>query len=612
MALQRWLSPSTIRDDLLRCRRQLMPLSCDPLLRSPLFEEWVAGPESSLLRVGGHPGVGKTHFATAVYDRLEQSGEMTVYFFCKSGSKDRGMTLNLLRTLLSQILKLHKPAYDIIIPLYQENGREAADSTSEIEHMFSQVLSSGLPTLYVVIDALDELSDRGQLFPALQSFLSQSSTVIKFLVMGRNETDIVRIFEPYPCLQITSDLTRSPVEIYIGKRLSDCRTLANANLKTAIFERVNHEADGLWLYAKLMIDAVTDLPSTSAIERQLCQLPHGLSETYFQLLERHADRLTPWQFEWAQQLFLWVDIEDYNWLVSKGDKWSIDHEILSVIFQAVNGDSDSPLDPLSIARLVGGPMMEIRWTELENSEGIDYIHLSAKQYIMSASDAKSHQLPRLLKPRRLRQLLRGRTALWYFGASATGNYNLELYRAEPRTSCDFWWDTPHPIVVYGLWDAMTLAKLPDDMDGEEIAMAHNLCNLLVKFLTTDDCLVWVESGIIVNFAGQWPNLLGNAQRVLMAVSASPVSNYPFFERYLHARWDFFSHFAHVLAMMGPRDLLGWTENNYGRGPPLGSRFMLSNPPLPVHRTIMTIGKKYQYLVDGGWREQCLLLVNSMP
>ena len=551
-----------------------------------------------MLRVAGYPGAGKTYFATAAYERLEQSGEKVVYFLCKAGSKTRNHTLTVLRTLLSQILRLEKSAYDILIPLQQESGQYTADSISEIEHMFNEVLLSGLPSLYIVIDALDELTDRMQLFAALQSFLSQSSTTIKILVTARNETDITSFFAPYPSLQITSEVTQDPIENYIEKRLSDCHTLGNPDLKKAISKRVNQEADGLWLYAKLMADAVTELPSIAAIERQLRQLPHGLSEMYFQILERHADKLSPWQFEWAQQLFLWVDTEDYNWL-TKGDSQSvINTSALSVVFQAVNSDWDSPIDPLSIAKLLGGPMMEIVWSEYDESKGIDYIHLSARQYIMSASNTAGHsKLPRLLKARRLRQLLRGHTALWYFNSSVAGTSNLEVYCGDPRNACIDWWDTPHPTVVYGLWDAMALTSLPVDMDMEEIAMAQNLCDLFVRFLTTDSCLVWVESSIVVNYSGNWPHLLRNAQTVLAALSTSSPSEHQFFERYAKVRWNFFNHFAHVLATTGPRYLHQGIGNDFERNLG-GARFSNSTAPLPIYKALAAIGKKYQYLHTG--------------
>jgi hypothetical protein len=96
--------------------------------------------------------------------------------------------------------------------------------------------------------------------------------------------------------------------------------------------------------------------------------------------------------------------------------------------------------------------------------------------------------------------------------------------------------------VYGLWDAATFAILPDGLDNEEIAMAQFLCGLLVRFLTTDDCLVWVESAIIINYSGGWPNLLENSQKVLDALGSSPISKYQFFERYSEIRWDFFLAF----------------------------------------------------------------------
>jgi hypothetical protein len=594
-ALQRWLSPSNVQDDLVRHCCKLMVSSCDPLFLSPQFTSWEAGTSSSILRVGRYAGAGKTSFASAACERLQKSEGKVAYFFCKSGSKSMGSTIAVLRTLLSQILKLEKPAYDILLPIYHENGQMSADSISEIEHMFTVLLESGLPVLHLIVDAVDELTDRPPLFQALQSFVCQSSTVVKILVTGRNESDITESFASYPNLQITPKMTETPIQRYLTKRLSEWHTLHDQSLKRAIFEGANCSAEGLWLYAKLMIDAVTELPSIRAIERQLQQLPAGLPEMYFQILERHADRLLPWQFEWAQQLFLWVDTEDYYWLLGKGQMQSVDTSVLSVIFQAVNVDGDPPIDPLGVAKILGGPMMETKIKEVDGQGGINYIHPSAKQYIMSDSNTQaSSRLPRLLKPRRLRQLYRGRTALWYFESSSACR-NLVVYRQWPDAACDVWWDTPHPVMVYGLWDALTLGSLPDVLDGDELMMAQFLCELLIQFLTTDRCLVWVESAIIVNYSGHWPNLLGNALKVLEALSSSPISGYEFFERYLQARWDFFWHFSHVLAATSPKDM--FVESPIFKRTFSGSRFSMSSVPLPVYKQVSAIGEQYKYLAE---------------
>lgn len=572
-----------------------MVSSCDPLFLSPQFASWEAGTTSSILRVGGYAGAGKTSFASAACERLQKSGAKVAYFFCKGGSKSKGSAIAVLRTLLSQILKLEKSAYDILLPIYHEDGQISADSISKIEHMFTLLLNSRLPAFHLIVDAVDELTDRPLLFQALRSFVSESNTVVKILLTGRNESDITEAFTLYPNLQITPQMTGTPIQRYLSQRLSEWHALPDRRLKNAIFEAIDRSAKGLWLYAKLMIDDVTKLPSVRAIERQLQQLPTGLPEMYFQILERHADSLLPWQFEWAQQLFLWVDTEDFYWLLEKEETQSVDTSVLSVIFQAVNVDGDPPIDPLDIAQILGGPMMETKINEPDGLGGIDYIHPSAKQYIMSDQVAQaSSQLPRLLKPRRLRKLHRGRTALWYFESSEAYT-NLVIYRQSPATACEFWWDTPHPVLVYGFWDAMTLTSLPDVLDRDELMMAQFLCDLLTHFLTTDRCLVWAESAIIVNYSGHWSNLLGNAAKVLEALNSSPLSGYQFFERFLQTKWDFFWNFSHILAATSPGDM--FVESPIFRSNFSTSRFSMWGAPLPIYDKILALGEKYRYLAE---------------
>ncbi|MCJ1385859.1 hypothetical protein MMC17_008983 [Xylographa soralifera] len=340
MAFQRWLLPSNVQDDAERYWRELIPASCDLIFASPEFRSWESSTESNLLRIVAYPGAGKTFFASSVVQRLKCASSDVAYFFCRNG------------------------------------------------------------VLHLVIDGIDELNDNRLFFDVVKLMISESKFTIKVLVTGRDEVGISKAFQQYPMLRISPDMTQKPIAIYVAQRITECDNISQSWLGETVLNGVLDKAEGLWLFAKLMTDAVTELPTVAAIERQLHNLPSDLSVMYYQILERHADALAQWQLQWAQQLFLWIDSEDYFWL-DHGEsvgRSKVDGDVVRVIFQAA-GNGEPPLNPLNTAKILGGPMVHIKIKDFADVGMIEYIHLSARDYILSTSDVKSYtSLPRLLPP----------------------------------------------------------------------------------------------------------------------------------------------------------------------------------------------------------------------
>ncbi|MCJ1405626.1 hypothetical protein MMC11_008854, partial [Xylographa trunciseda] len=472
MALQRWLLPSNVQDDAERYWRELIPASCDLIFASFEFRTWESSTTSNILRIVAYPGAGKTFFASSVIQRLKVASSDVAYFFCRNGIQDRDTTIYVLRTLLSQTIRLQHSAYEVLAPLYQESGRASADSISDMQQCFRLLLDSRSQVLHLVIDGIDELTDKGLFFDVVKSIISASKSTIKVLVTGRDEVGISKAFQPYPLLRISPDMTQKPITDYVARKIAECDNISQSWLRETVLSRVLDKSEGLWLFAKLMTDAVTELPTVAAIERQLQNLPSDLSVMYYQILERHADALAPWQLQWAQQLFLWIDSEDYFWL-DHGEsvgRSKIDADVVRVIFQAA-GNGELPLNPLNIAKTLGGPMVRIKIKDIADVGMIEYIHLSARDYILSTSDTKSYaSLPRLLRLRRLRALFRGVTALWFFESSQEALDLLQWFRSDPEHACNNWWDSPYPFVVYGLWNSFHVPALPETMDDDEYHM----------------------------------------------------------------------------------------------------------------------------------------------
>ena len=94
-------------------------------------------------------------------------------------------------------------------------------------------------------------------------------------------------------------------------------------------------------------------------------------------------------------------------------------------------------------------------------------HHTADQYIKESQNVPAASLPLLLRPRRLCQLYRGDTSIWYFTACGTSATHLQNFRDAPeRLAYDSYFE-----MAYGLRNVLHLIGLPLDLDNDEIEEA---------------------------------------------------------------------------------------------------------------------------------------------
>ena len=106
---------------------------------------------------------------------------------------------------------------------------------------------------------------------------------------------------------------------------------------------------------------------------------------------------------------------------------------------------------------------------------------------------------------------------------------------------------------YGLRRALTLERIPSDLYGKEQAEAENMLQVLTRFISEDSeqCLRWVEGGIVINYAAGWQQLQDKAEEALETVLASRHSSkLPAFDIFLATRENFHQD-VYVLQLTGP-------------------------------------------------------------
>jgi len=252
-----------------------------------------------------------------------------------------------------------------------------------------------------------------------------------------------------------SQSTSGPIHKYIDHRVLQMKALSDGVLGLIVTRQVSQAADGLWLYARLMLDEIERLPSAALIQRHLRNIPHGLTQLYTQILRSKETTFTPMDLLFAQLLYLWLDVSDYIPPFLSVD--SLTYEALSLILQKINF-GQPVFDPATLASDVCSPLIKV--TDFRNGNSTaslhDYevasTHHTADQYIRESQTLPAAGLPLVLRPRRLRQLHRGSTCVWFFTACEISAQELGQYRVEPYAHTY----GAYFEMLYGLWTALEL------------------------------------------------------------------------------------------------------------------------------------------------------------
>ena len=141
------------------------------MLRSPEWRDWLNA-KRRCLWIHGIPGAGKTvlasHLIETINEHCEQTPQRTcisVYYYCYFGHNQNEVA-PFLRWLITQLCRQHN---EDLIPnqVYSLFKRGVEPSLPELLNAV-QASITNLETVYVVIDAVDESQDRGDLLKVLR------------------------------------------------------------------------------------------------------------------------------------------------------------------------------------------------------------------------------------------------------------------------------------------------------------------------------------------------------------------------------------------------------------------------------------------------------------
>ncbi|WPJ61618.1 hypothetical protein SMAC4_01720 [Sordaria macrospora] len=266
---------------------------------NPIFQAWhqCAASAKRVLYIHGRPGGGKSTLMATVIERLLSDmtpGVALAYFYFRRQNADKDNNFNgLLRALLGQLYDR-----DPVLATHIEM------QTSKHDGLRSQVLQELVstavetyPTTYIVLDGLDECANEEEERTIKWLLaLCDNSPGLRILFSGQRDGVLDHFLKSS---KSAHSILLDTAPGHVGNIKDYCQSFARdiqtefenelePSLEQKIVDLVSVKADGMFLYAKLVLEHLLDLSSMAELKQELQPgvFPASLEEAYEKLEHR--------------------------------------------------------------------------------------------------------------------------------------------------------------------------------------------------------------------------------------------------------------------------------------------------------------------------------------
>ncbi|OQU95798.1 NACHT domain-containing protein [Cladophialophora immunda] len=275
--------------------------TCEWLLVHPCYIEWTASGYSSPLWIHGIPGCGKTVQANYVINNAftpsDVPGGIFAHFFQKPTSSASSTPSTLVSSILARIFRnpsLHSsPA--LLNGLEMITGLASRFNTSG-ECAFKplwNILKSAIAHIQnyaLVVDGLDECS-MGDEFEDLLHGLRDLANLpnARIIILSRFNAKFLALLGSPIAIPMHADIVDADIRVLVEAEVN--RNPRLAPISGRLFEKIASKADGIFLWARFIIDWVKDTPTEYIQNNRVATFPPGLTAGYDHFINRTTESL---------------------------------------------------------------------------------------------------------------------------------------------------------------------------------------------------------------------------------------------------------------------------------------------------------------------------------
>lgn len=351
-------------------------------LQSSDFSDWLDS-DNAFLWIHAIPGAGKTVLMSSAIEYLKENVQSTdvglAYFYCDYKELQKQEPSKILCTLLCQLGKRNKTIFQRLQLFFKDRYKENPSFSpgfDELRGNFSGFLEGSCSQVLLVVDALDECSQRDCIARALKT-INESCPMVKILVSSRQEQEIADLYEDLPNMKITQDNMAPDIESFVKAEVaarikSRKLKIRKPELQNTICEQLTSKANGMFQWVKCQIEVLCTLGMDKLILKALEDLPRDLVGTYTRILQRIERERE--QLESVRRLL--------QWLVKGTRSLSLDE-----LSECIGMDLDEENEFMDFDTVITDPkdILNLCGSLITLSEGghVSLAHYTVKEFLMS-------------------------------------------------------------------------------------------------------------------------------------------------------------------------------------------------------------------------------------
>ncbi|THZ62334.1 hypothetical protein D6C88_08618, partial [Aureobasidium pullulans] len=182
--------------------------------------------------------------------------------------------------------------YDHALCFYNHNKLQP--SILKLKELLETMLFASSGHVIIVLDALDECTERSELLPWLSQIAGRCTSNVQIIITSRKEYDIRVALEKWmttdSMLSIPHSQVDEDIRTYVRARIISDEGLKRWDNKPRVQDKIEKhlmgKAQGMFRWAKCQLDALTNCISLRQLNSALLTLPMTLHETYDRILDR--------------------------------------------------------------------------------------------------------------------------------------------------------------------------------------------------------------------------------------------------------------------------------------------------------------------------------------
>ncbi|KAH0528099.1 hypothetical protein TsFJ059_003003 [Trichoderma semiorbis] len=280
-------------------------------LESTQYKTWL-DTKGQTLFCPGIPGAGKTIITAIVVNHLltHFQGHPKIgfaYIYCNFRQQNEQTAIRLLTNLLKQLSQgqLHLPK--TVKDLFDKHKETRTQPSLGEVTAALQAITESYSRSFIVVDALDECQELGQLGFLDGVFNLQTKTGVNILATSRFSESIKKQFGGCPTVEISA--TDGDILTYLNGQISLRRSnMINGDLQDKISTQLTKASGGMFLLAMFHIKEIMEQPTIGDIEDVLQKLGsgmEGLNELYKQAIKRINDHPEVTK-RLAKRILIWI------------------------------------------------------------------------------------------------------------------------------------------------------------------------------------------------------------------------------------------------------------------------------------------------------------------